>query len=579
MGTEARVDRTTDESTAPPPSAHGPSIPGALVRGPWWRSRWTVGSGVLLGLLLLTVGIGLAWLAHNAEPLLRARMIETLSSRFHSPVELDSVHLSFVSGLKIEGSNLRIRYIAGPARPDAQPGAPPMLHIRSFQFRSGIRELFEPTLRVMTMQVQGVELRIPPREDRGAIVPDDPDRRGQPRESIFVDKIMIADLKILVETRKAGKVPLEFDVANLILTNVGRTLPLTYDATLRNPKPVGDVRAVGHFGPWQDDNPRDSPIDGSFIFSHADLSTIKGLGGMLSSNGSFHGTLGQIVIEGVSDTPDFRLTTSGHALPLHATYHAIVDATSGDTYLEPVHARLLHSDITAKGSITRQRGVPGHDIELDISMDHARVDDLLTLAVRTYPPVLRGSIAEHAHLSIPPGLGTVTRRMHLAGSYTVGQGSFSNQNLQMQIDELSERALGWAERANPQQAVPVTSTMTGSFTLANEHVDISQMDYAIPGAKVRVEGKYGLDGAALDFHGAVRTQATASEMVGGWKGLLVMPFDKLLKKQGAGMEVPFKLNGTQKDPKLALDFGHDTPAARTTRQVPQSAGSMPHSTR
>ena len=507
---------------------------------------------------LLTIVAALAWLEHNAEPLLRARFVDTLSARFHSPVELDRLQLSFLSGLKIEGSNLRIRYVAGPTRPDAQPDAPPMLHIRSFQFRSGIRELFEPTLRVMTMQVQGVELHIPPAEDRGPLLQESASKRGLPRESIFVDQILITDLKLIIETRKPGKLPLEFDIANLTLTNVGRMQPLVYDATLRNPKPVGNVRATGHFGPWQDANPRDTPLDGSYLFSHADLSTIKGLGGMLSSNGQFRGTLGQIAIDGVSDTPDFRLTTSAHAMPLHATYHAIVDATSGDTYLQPVNARLLRSDITATGSVTRQKGVQGHDIELDITTNRAHIDDLLTLAVRTYPPVLRGTIAEHAHLSIPPGPGTVTRRMHLAGSYDVEQGAFNNPGLQEQVNELSERALGWAEKANPQQAVPVTSTMKGSFTLANEHVEIPEMAYEVPGAKVRVKGNYGLDGAELDFHGIVRTQATASEMVGGWKGLLVMPFDKLLKKQGAGLEVPFKLSGTQKDPKLGLDFGHNT---------------------
>ena len=33
--------------------------------------------------------------------------------------------------------------------------------------------------------------------------------------------------------------------------------PFNYDAVLVNPKPVGNVRSTGHFGPWQDDNPRE----------------------------------------------------------------------------------------------------------------------------------------------------------------------------------------------------------------------------------------------------------------------------------------------------------------------------------
>jgi len=124
-----------------------------------------------------------------------------------------------------------------------------------------------------------------------------------------------------------------------------------------------------------------------------------------------------------------------------------------------------------------------------------------------------------------------------------------------QIAEASERALGWPEKANPAQAAPITSSMKGTVQMANEQVVIPDMQYEMPGAVVHVEGQYGLDGATMDFHGIVRTQATASQMIAGWKSLLVMPFDGLLKKNGAGVELPFKLSGTQKDPKLALDFG------------------------
>lgn len=507
---------------------------------------------------MLVALAALAWIARHAEPILRARVIETLSARFHSPVELDHLHISVFHGLAVEGEGLRILYLAGPSKPDARSQPPPMLSIRSFQFHAGLRQLLEPTMRLVSVEVQGAELRIPPRTDRGPLIPDNPSH-SQPREAILVDKVVIDDLNIVIENSLQGKPPLEFNVINLTLTNVGRTQPFAYDATLRNPKPVGDVRAVGHFGPWQGDNPRDTPLDGSYLFSRADLSTIKGIGGTLSSNGKFAGTLGRIAIDGVSDTPDFRLTISNHPVPLHASFHAIVDATTGDTYLQPVNALLLHSEITATGSITRKKGVPGHDIELDLVTDKGRIDDWLTLAVRTSPPVVRGTLVARSHLSIPPGPVSVTHKMYLNGSFAIQQGTFSNARLQQQIDDLSERAQGLPEKANAQQAAAVISSMKGSFTLANEQMDVTEMVYEIPGCTVRVDGRYGLDGASLDFHGNVRTQATASEMVGGWKSLLVMPFDRLLKKNGAGVEVPFKLSGTQSDPKLALDFGHKTP--------------------
>src|SRR5439155_26867915 len=113
---------------------------------------------------------------------------------------------------------------------------------------------------------------------------------------------------------------LEFAISRLVLRDVGAMQqwnPLKYEAVLANPKPVGKVRSTGHFGPWQDDNPQDTPLDGSYEFTHADLSSIRGISGILSSTGRFGGTLGEIAVEGVTDTPDFRLDVSDHALPLH----------------------------------------------------------------------------------------------------------------------------------------------------------------------------------------------------------------------------------------------------------------------
>jgi len=58
----------------------------------------------------------------------------------------------------------------------------------------------------------------------------------------------------------------------------------------------------------------------------------------------------------------------------------------------------------------------------------------------------------------------------------------------------------------------------------------------------------------------VRTEATASQMTTGWKSLILKPFDGLLKKNGAGLELPVKITGTRSTYDLKLDFPHDTRA-------------------
>ena len=78
----------------------------------------------------------------------------------------------------VTGGGLRILYLAGPTKPDVRPNAPPMLMVDSFEFGTGWRELLRPTTRVVAVKVQGLQVNIPPKEERGQAKPDDPKRRG-----------------------------------------------------------------------------------------------------------------------------------------------------------------------------------------------------------------------------------------------------------------------------------------------------------------------------------------------------------------------------------------------------------------
>src|SRR6202035_5551829 len=130
-------------------------------------------------------------------------------------------------------------------------------------------------------------------------------------------------------------------------------------------------------GPWQADSPRNTPVRGNYTFQHADLSTIKGIGGILSSTGKYSGTLNNIVVDGSTDTPDFHVGSGGHPVPLHTDFHAIVDATNGDTYLRPVKATILDTRLVASGSVVRLKEPHGRRILLDVAVDGGKIQDLL----------------------------------------------------------------------------------------------------------------------------------------------------------------------------------------------------------
>ena len=89
------------------------------------------------------------------------------------------------------------------------------------------------------------------------------------------------------------------------MRDVGPGQPMRFEAKLVNPKPVGDIQSFGTFGPLDETNPRDSAVQGDYSFTHADLNTIKGIGGILSSTGHYSGTLGRIEAAGTTDLQIF----------------------------------------------------------------------------------------------------------------------------------------------------------------------------------------------------------------------------------------------------------------------------------
>ncbi|MBB5065659.1 hypothetical protein [Granulicella mallensis] len=526
----------------------------AVNRSPrWWRRRWVQVTLTAVVVVLVGLVIGAAYVIHNEEPLVRGRVVAALSQRFNSPVELDKLNISLLQGIEVHGRGLRIRYIAGPTAPDHESNVP-MLSVASFTFRTNFTELLHQPMRVEHVSVEGMELHIPPANQRGPLIHHDDPGATPTKVTFLVDRISCKDVKLFIETSKPGKDPLEFDIQKLILTDVGATQPFAYEADLTNPKPLGQIHATGHFGPWASAEPRDSPLDGDYSFSHADLSTIKGIGGMLSSTGHFSGQLGNITADGTTDTPDFSLDVSNHPVPLHTTFHAYIDGSTGDTTLDPVQAHLLHSDFTARGKVQMIHG-QGHDIALDVDMPHARIEDMLELGVKTDPPLMHGALTLKTKLHIPPGHVRVAQKVELTGNFAIHSVGFSNPKVQDRVDSMSMRAQGRPQEAGAagsDRQAEVQSEMTAHFNLGHGVITVNDLHYKIPGALVLLNGVYSMDGNLFEFKGHVRTDATASQMVSGWKSWLLKGVDPFLKKNGAGLELPISISGTKGDVNFGL---------------------------
>jgi hypothetical protein len=539
----------------------------------FWQRGWfkflVVAAVVGMGVLVFAA----EYIAHHAEPFIRQRLIETLAASFNTTVELDHVSVSVVKGFEVEGEGLRIP--AGTRPGESQDGGTgtrpePLISVDHFSFHTTFKAMLHRPTHVDLVTVDHMEIHIPPPNERngmlnlqdGKVLPND-GKKAHPKISFTLGELRATNLTLVIEPGKPGKEPLEFDINTLDLQHVGPSEASTYQAVVVNPTPRGLIQAQGHFGPWLSETPRQTPVDGDFTFSDADMNTIKGLGGTLQGKGHYAGVLELLTVDGTADVPNFSLDTANHPMPLRTKYHAYVDGTTGDTTLDPVWATLGHSSFTCRGKVMKIAH-QGHDIALDVSMPKGRVEDVLQLSMKALPPAMRGGLTMQAKLHIPPGPQRVPQKLELKGTVKIQQVAFSNPAIQDKVDGLSMRAQGKPKEvkaASTDREAEVRSQMAVDFSLTHGLVTVPSLHYEIPGAKVDLDGVYSMDGNVFEFKGHVQTDATASQMVTGWKSILLKPIDPMFKKHGAGLELPIEISGTHGDfqMRLAMHGGNETP--------------------
>ena len=548
--------------------------------GFWRRHRalkWALG---VLFLALIALGVAISIALHQAEPILRAAIVSRLEEHFHARVELDSFHVSLVNGLRAEGKGLRIwppAQVVGVKVPGAtaasEPGPPsksgpvmrPLIQIAEFRFHAPLRYKLGEPVKISLVELKRLDVDIPPKTHfTHKRAPERAEEHGTPLLRFEVESITCDGAHLTLETDKPGKLPLEFEIAHIKLTRVGTGGTMQFDAKLTNPKPAGTILTTGAMGPWMVEDPGETPLNGSYRFEHADLGVFKGIAGILQSTGRYEGVLRDLVVDGQTDTPDFRLTSFGKAVPLHTEFHAHVDGTNGDTWLEPVNATLGQSHFTAEGEVVRvppgtaSNGTAtpgGHEIALHVKVDRGRMEDFLRLASKNGTPLLTGTLALKAMLQISPGPAPVEERLKLNGSFTLEDAQFTSVKIQNEVGELSLRGQGRPGEARHGQGTDVRSAMQSDFTMADAVIALPNLKYTVPGAEIDLKGTYGVQGGLLNFTGTAKTEATISQMVGGWKGALLKPADRYFRKDGAGTEVPIHVDGTRQEPRFGVDVG------------------------
>jgi AsmA-like C-terminal region len=507
--------------------------------------RWVAIPTAVLALLFIVVAYTYFRPAY-LEGRMRRAITQALAERFQSDVELQELHIQVLPRLQVTGRGLSLRY-------HGRTDVPPLIQIASFTFVGGLLAMLRPVTHISLVRVQDLQITIPPR-GHTAERPSESKPQSSPEiSSILVDRVICEHADIRILPRQAGKVPLDWEIHQLLLTSASAHEPFEFQGNLTNGKPVGEIATHGRFGPWNGDDPAETPVEGEYQFTHADLTPLPGIGGMLSSTGRYSGALSELDVEGVTDTPDFSLDATGTPVPLHTEFSATVDGTNGDTQLHPVNATLAHSLIIAEGSVERVPGTEGHLISFEATVPDGRIQDFLKLATRSEKPILSGPVKIKAKIVLPPGKKRALDKMSLDGQFGVEGGNWSSPAMREKLESLSRHAMG---KPKEEDAGSEVTDLQGDFWVRDGVLHFRQLTFHVEGATVELAGTYELRQGTLDLAGHLTLQAKLSQTVSGSKSLFLKAFDPFFEKKGAGTVLPIRISGTRENPVFSVSVFH-----------------------
>jgi hypothetical protein len=508
--------------------------------------KWPFILAALL-LLIVTLTIFVSSRLHNINEITRRWVVRELSAHFESQIDLESLEVQVWPKMNVHGQGLTVHY-------HDRVDVPPLIHIDEFEFNLGLAGLLHSVRHINSVVVRHMVLTLPPRTPT--------DKKDSPIHAeinslpaVIIDSIICDNTQLFFLSRRPGKDPLDFEIHNLTLNNVGTGQAFDFRGNLTNAKPKGEIVTRGKLGPWDVAQPGGTPVSGSYEFSKADLNPLPGIGGILASTGKYTGALDQLAVEGQTDTPDFSIDPVGRGVPLHTDFSATVNGTDGDTFLHPVRATLGKSLFIANGSVVLIRARQGHLINLDVAAPAARLEDILRLAMKSERLPLTGIIKLRTNLVIPPSKEKAIDKLLLDGDFESDDARFTSEEVREKLQSLSRHGLGEPSDQNAGSAV---TGLKGHFHLENAVATFKNLDFSIEGAAILLDGTYKLHGGELDFHGHLELKAKLSQTMTGAKAVLLKPFDPLFSKGTSGTVIPISITGTRENPTFSVSIFHKT---------------------
>jgi AsmA-like C-terminal region len=527
--------------------------------GGMWRYRWLVW---VAGALVVIVCV-LVILVAIKSPFTEGKVAASLEETVRANVSFGKYRMTYFPHPGCVAENVTF------TRSGGAKNIPPLVTIQRLEIESHYTDMIVRPGYVALVKVNGLRVQIPP-QGTNAGSPTSP-----PSEStnVRVGEI-VADGAVLEIGRSGDTPPLKFEMHSLTVRSFAHNSEWSYRVSMKNAEPPGEIISKGKFGPLNLEQLETTPLSGDYKFRQADLSVFDGIAGTLSSTGEFGGKLGEVVVRGALDIPDFEVVRSKHKVHLTSRFNANVNGTNGDVFLKQVETSFLQTSVATSGSVASKAGQDGKTTSVDVEVSNGRIQDLLVLLAATKHAPMNGTTSFKAHVTILPLGRPFLKELLIHGDFGVEEAAFRKPSRQEQVDELSERARGEKKgkdkdkdqskeqskpdsnaKADPGSDDPenIVMNLRGHLELREGVAKFSELTFNVPGASARMNGTYNLENEQIDFHGTLKTEAEISQDTTGIKSALLKPLNPLFKRKKAGADIPVKMTGTYHDPKFGFD--------------------------
>jgi hypothetical protein len=363
------------------------------------------------------------------------------------------------------------------------------------------------------------------------------------RQQTTIDTL-VADDAVLDVHRKAQ--PMRFVFHKFQLQNLGGSGSTKFAVVFDNPMPAGLIQTSGQFGPWNSSDPVGTPVSGTYVLSNANLAVFNSIGGLVSSEGKFKGTLKQMEVEGSTTTPEFEVAYTQHKLPLKTKFKAMVNGRNGEIILQSVKASFGRDQIDAHGRIGRQaNGKRAAVIELNCG--RGRIEDTFYPFIKSPKSPLVGNVAFQMHVVIPSGKERFLKKIEIQSDFRIQDARFTNPQTQSRLSKISERP-------DQKQADDNTlADLSGNVRLLHGIAQFSQLSAREGDASAWFRGNYDLTNEQVNMHGQLTTEASLGKTTSGIKAVFAKALEPLFKKGKHQKVVPVRISGTYRNPSFGLD--------------------------